>query len=243
MPSERGDRRHRAILRLARMTGPAPQPLRFVHDEQIDACRHRLSGQLRPFDQPFQRDHRAAVDVERVEAGAEVAHDVGQARRVEQREHLVILAPHLAQPLHRQRLRRDHQAALDILGVQQPVHDQRRLDGLAQPDLVCEQPPYRHPRRRAFRHVQLVREQPDASAEKRSQAARLARREQVQDVEARQEVFGLVDVARRQALDQRSIPQARLARSRARARRCCRRGGAWCRCAESARPGHALRSR
>ena len=201
VPSERGDRSDRAILRLARMSRPAPQPLRLVHDEQVDACRHRLSGQLGSFDEPLECDHRAAVDVERVEAGAEVAHDVGQARRVEEREHLVILAPQLAQPLHRQRLGRDDQAALDVLGVQQPVHDQRGFDGLAQPDLVCEQPPYRHPRGRAFRDVQLVREQPDASAEKRSQAARLARREQVQDVEARQEVFGVVDVARRQALD------------------------------------------
>ena len=210
VPSERGDRSDRAILRLARMSRAAPQPLRLVHDEQIDACRQRLSGQLGSFDEPLECDHRASVDVERVEAGAEVAHDVGQARRVEEREHLVILAPQLAQPLHRQRLGRDDQAALDVLGVQQPVHDQRGFDGLAQPDLVCEQPPYRHPRGRAFRDVQLVREQPDASAEKRSQAARLARREQVQDVEARQEVFGVVDVARRQALDERSIPPARL---------------------------------
>ncbi len=64
-------------------------------------------------DERLERDHRAAMDVERVEAGAEVARDVGQARRVEQREHLVVLAPQLAQPLHRQRLGRDDQAALD----------------------------------------------------------------------------------------------------------------------------------
>ena len=145
------------------------------------------------------------MDVERVEAGAEVARDVGQARRVEQREHLVILAPQLAQPLHRQRLGRDDQAALDLLRVQQPVHDQRGFDGLAQPHFVGEQPPHRHPRGRAFRDVQLMREQPDAPAEERSEAARLARREQVQDVEPRQEVFGVVDVARRQPLEQRPV--------------------------------------
>ena len=163
-------------------------------------------------DERLECDHRAAVDVERVEAGAEVAHDVGQARRVEEREHLVILAPQLAQPLHRQRLGSDDQAALDVLGVQQPVHDQRGFDGLAQPDLVCEQPPYRHPRGRAFRHVQLMREQADAPAEEGPEAARLTCREQVQDVEPRQEVFGIVDVARRQPLEQRAIASTRLLR-------------------------------
>ena len=38
-------------------------------------------------------DHGAAVHVERIEVGAEVARHVGEARRVEQREHLVILPP------------------------------------------------------------------------------------------------------------------------------------------------------
>ena len=98
------------------------------------------------------------MGVERVESGAEVARDVGQAQRVEEREHLVILAPQLAQPLHGQRLGHDDQAALDILRVQQAVHDERRFDGLAQPHLVGEEPPHRHPRRRAFRDVQLMRE-------------------------------------------------------------------------------------
>ena len=205
VPPERGDRRDRAIRRPARMPGRTPQPLRLVDDEQVDAGRHRLRGQLRPLDQRLERDHRAAMDVERVEAGAEVARDVGQARRIEQREHLVILAPQLAQPLHRQRLGRDDQAALDLLRVQQPVHDQRGFDGLAQADFVGEQPPHRHPRGRAFGDVQLMREQPDAPAEERSEAARLTRREQVQDVESRQEVFGVVDVARGQPLEQRPV--------------------------------------
>ena len=130
------------------------------------------------------------------------------ARRggVEQREHLVILAPQLAQPLHRQRLGRDDQAALDLLRVQQPVHDQRGFDRLAQPDFVGQQPPHRHPRGRAFGDVQLMREQPDAPAEERAEAARLARREQVQDVEPRQEVFGVVDC--------RPLPAARAATGR-----------------------------
>ena len=212
VPPERGDRRNRAIRRPARMPGRTPQPLRLVDDEQVDAGRHRLRGQLRPFDQRLERDHRAAMGVERVEAGAEVARDVGQARRVEQREHLVILAPQLAQPLHRQRLGGDDQAALDLLRVQQPVHDQRGFDGLAQPDFVCEQPSHRHPRGRAFRDVQLMREQPDPPTEERSEAARLARREQVQDVEAGQEVFGVVDVARGQPLEQRPVALLRVRR-------------------------------
>ena len=194
------------------MTRQTAQALRFVDDEQVDAGRHRLHGQLRPFDQRFECDHRAAMGVERVEAGAEVACDVGQSRRVQDREHLVILAPQLAQPLHRQRLGGDDQAAIDLLRVQQPVHDQRGFDGLAQPDLVCEQPSNRHPRGRAFRDVQLMREQPDPPAEERSEAARFTRREQVQDVEARQEVFGVVDVPRGQPLEQRPVALLRVRR-------------------------------
>ena len=100
------------------------------------------------------------------------------------------------------RLGRDDQAALDLPGVQQPVHDQRGFDSLAQPDLVCEQPPDRQPRRRALRDVQLVREQPHPPAQERSQTAGLTGRPQLQDVEAGQEVFGVIDLARRQPLEQ-----------------------------------------
>ena len=203
--AERGDRRDGAIFPLARMSAPAPQPLRLVDDEQVDAGGRRLAGQLGPLDQRLERDDRAAMDVERVEAGPEVAHDIGQARRIEQREHLVILAPQLAQPLHRERLGHDHQAAVDRPRVQQPVHDQRRFDGLAQPDFVGEQPSHRHPGGGALRDVQLVREQPHAAAEERSETVGLARRQQVQDVQARQEVLGLVDLAVGQPLEQRPV--------------------------------------
>ena len=48
-----------------------------------------------------------------LKSGAEVARHVGEALRVEQREHLVVLAPQLAEPLHGQRVRRHDQAALD----------------------------------------------------------------------------------------------------------------------------------
>ena len=242
VPAERGDRRNRAIPRLAGMPGRTPQPLRFVDDEQVDAGRHRLRGQLRPLDQRLERDHRAAMDVERVEAGAEVAADVGQARRVEQREHLVILAPQFAQPLHRQRLGRDDQAALDLPRVQQPVHDQRGFDGLAQPDLVGEQPSHRQPRGRAFGDMQLMREQPDPPAEERAEAARLARREQVQDVQARQEVVGVVDVPCGEPLEQRPIAPARVLRlGHERVAAAASRSVAPV--AENGRPAPALRSR
>ena len=179
-----------------------------------------------------------------IEAGAEVARDVGQARRIEQREHLVILAPQLAQPLHRQRLGRDDQAALDLLRVQQPVHDQRRFDGLAEPDFVGEQPAHRQSRGRALGDVQLVREQPHAAAEERAEAARLARRQQVQDVEARQEVFGLVDVAGGQPLEQRAVARGATAPA-SRHERVAGGGEPQRRAAlrESGRRGRGLRSR
>ena len=203
----------------------------------------RLPGQLGPLDQRLERDDRAAMDVERVEAGAEIARDVGQARRIEQREHLVVLAPQLAQPLHRERLGRDDQAALDLPRVQQPVHDQRRFDRLAQPDLVGEQPSHRDPGGGALRDVQLVREQPHPAAEERSEAAGLARRQQVQDVQARQEVLGVVDLTGGQPLEQRPVAPPRPPPSRARARRWPRPAAASRRPAGSGRAGRGPRWR
>lgn len=205
VPSQCGDRRNRAVAGLARVSRRTPQVLRLVHDQEVDPRVHRLPRQLGPLDQRFERDHRAGVDVERIEAGAEVALDVSQPRCVEQREHLVILAPQLAEPLHRQCLGRDDEAALDFSGVQQAVHDERRLDRLAESDFVGQQPPHRHPRRRALGDVHLVREEANASAEEGAEAARLPHGQQVQDVEVRQEVVGLVDLAGRQAVDQRQF--------------------------------------
>ncbi len=189
------------------MSGRAPQPVRFVHDEEIDARRHRLPSQLGSSDQRFERDDSAAMNVEWIEAGAEVARDISQTGRIEEREDVVILAPQLSQPLHGQRLGRDDQAALDLLRMQQPVHDQCGLDRLAEPDFVGEQPAHRHARGRVLRDVQLMREQPDPPAEERSEAARFADREQVQDVEPRHEVF----VRGRR----RPLPAARAATGRA----------------------------
>ena len=90
-------------------------------------------------------------------------------------------------------------------GVEQPIHDQRRLDRLAQPDLVGQQPAHRHPCRRAFGDVQLVREQPHAAAEKRAEAAGFTRRQEAQDVEPRQDVRGVVDLACGQPFEQRTV--------------------------------------
>ena len=45
--AEGGDRRDRAPRRFAGMSGRAPQALRFVHDQQVDAGLDRLLGQLR----------------------------------------------------------------------------------------------------------------------------------------------------------------------------------------------------
>ena len=191
--------------RLAGMTRRAAQSLCLVHDEQIDAARDRLLGQLRALDQHLERDHRAAMHVERVEVGTEVARDVGQARRIEQREHLVVLAPQLAQPLDGQRLGRDHQAALDLPGVHEPIQDQRGLDGLAEADFVGEQPAHRIAGARALRDVELVRKQPDASAEERAQAVGFAKSQEVQDVQAGHEVLDVVEIAQGEALEERAF--------------------------------------
>ena len=103
--------RDRAPGRVTGMPRRTPQALRFIDHEQVDAGSHRLLRQLRPLDQHLDRDHRAAMQLERVEVVAEVFGHVGKAIRVEQREHLVILAPQLAEPLHGQRVGGDHQAA------------------------------------------------------------------------------------------------------------------------------------
>ena len=41
----------------------------------LTAC----ARQVRPVDECFERDHRAAMDVEGIEPGTEVARDVGEA--------------------------------------------------------------------------------------------------------------------------------------------------------------------
>ena len=182
-----------------------PQPLRLVHDEQIDARRHGLRAQLLPFGERLERDHRAPVQLERIEAVAEVAPDVGEAAVVEQREDLVILAPQLAEPLHRERRRRHHEAALDLPAVHQMVEDEARLDGLPEADFVSQQPADRVAVRGPFGHVELVREQSHPAAQEGAEAARFADTPQVQDVEPDQEIARFVGIAQREPIEQRAF--------------------------------------
>ena len=152
------------------------------------------------------------MKLERIKVVAKVPGDITQPLRIEQREDLVILSPQFAQPLHRQRLRRHHQTALDLfnhrslggggLGMDQAIEDQRRLDGFTEADFVGQQPTNRVGSARAFRDVKLVGEQPHASAQERAQAIGLANRQQVQDVHPCDEVINLVEITRDQLLEQ-----------------------------------------
>jgi hypothetical protein len=170
-----------AIGAIARQPGvagvarTAAEPLGFVHDEEIDARSHRLAGQLRPFDEHLQRDHRADVGVERVEVGAEVARHVGEALRIEEREHLVIFPPELTEPLTVSVSGATTRQRFDLPCVHQPIQDERGLDGLSEADFVGEQPTHGIAGARALRDVELVGKEPDASAEEGAQAVGFAK--------------------------------------------------------------------
>ena len=212
------DGRDRPPAGLARVARRAAEPLCFVHDQQIDSRFHGLVGQLRALRQHFQRDHGATMSVERVEVGTEVARHVGEALRIEEREDLVVLPPELAQPLHGQRIRRDHEAAFDLSGVHEPIQDERGLDGLSEADFVGEQPAHGVAGARALRDVELVREEPDASAEEGAQAVGFAKGQEVQDVQAGHEILDVIEIAQGESLEERALelqgPQ-RLGRRRA----------------------------
>ena len=145
------------------------------------------------------------MHVERVEVGAEVARHVGEALRIEEREDLVVLPPELTQPLDGQRIRRDHEAAFHLPGVHEPIQDERGFDRLPEADFVGEQPAHRIAGARPLRDVELVREEPDASAEKRAQAVGFAKRQEVQDVQAGHEILDLVEIAQGEALEERAF--------------------------------------
>ena len=106
VPAERA-RSARRRATPARRDGPAAAAGAAPRPRPADRCRPPPPARVsaRPLDQRLERDHRAAMQLERIEAGAEVARDVGEASVVEQREDLVILAPQLAEPLHGQRRR------------------------------------------------------------------------------------------------------------------------------------------
>ncbi len=177
VPAEARNGRDRAPRRVTGLSRRTPQALRLIDDQQIDAGAHGLLRQLRAIDQHLDRDHRTAMELERVEVGAKIARHVGKTIRVEQREHLVVLSPQLAKPLDGQCVGRHHQAASHFSGVHELVQNERRLDGFPQTDFVRQQPANRIAGGGPLRHVQLVRKEPDATSEKRSQAIGLAQRQ------------------------------------------------------------------
>ena len=165
MTTQACDRRDRSPASVAWVTRRTPESLCFVDHQQVDSRSHRLVGELRALRQHLQRDHDATMHVERVELGTEIARDVGEALRIEKREHLVVLAPELTEPLNGQDIGCDDETAIDLPGVHQPIQDERRLDGLSEAHFVREQPTYGVAGARALRDVELVRKEPDASAE------------------------------------------------------------------------------
>jgi len=145
------------------------------------------------------------VGLERIEAVTVVPLDVAQSRLVEEHEYLMVLAPQLAEPLHGQRVGRHDQCAVGPAGVQQMVEHETGLDGLAQPDLVGQQPAYRVAARRALGRVELMREETNTPTEKRPESVGLACRGEVQHVEAHRELLGRVDVAAGEPVGQRTV--------------------------------------
>ena len=125
------DRCDRSPGGVARVAGRAAESLCLVHDEQVDAGAYGLVGQLRPLRQHLQGDHGTTMNVEGVEVGTEIARHVGEALRIEQREHLVVLAPELTEPLNGQDIGCDDETALDLPGVHEPIQDERGLDRLS----------------------------------------------------------------------------------------------------------------
>ena len=86
--------------------------------------------------------------------------------------------------------------------MHQTIQDERRFDGLAQTDLVGEQPSHRIRDARPFGDVKLVREQPDASPKEGAQAVGFAKRQEVQDAHPRHEVLDVVEVTKDEALEE-----------------------------------------
>ena len=161
VPVQARDGRDRAVGGVAGMARGPAQMMRLVHDQQVDSGCDRLLGEARTRDQRVETDHRMTVDVERIESGAEIALDVREPGLVQEHEDLVVLAPQLPQPLHGQRLGRDHERALGAPRADQVVRDQARLDRLSEADLVREQPPHRVLPGRLEGDVELMREETD----------------------------------------------------------------------------------
>ena len=131
--AQRRDRRDRAVRRVAGMAGRAAEAVRLVHDQQVDAGLDRApavsSGRATSVSSATTTRRWASNGLK---SRAEVARDVGEPLLVEQHEDLVVLPPQLAQPLHGQRLGRDHETPLGAARADEVVQDQARLDGLAE---------------------------------------------------------------------------------------------------------------
>ncbi len=104
--------------------------------------------------------------------------------------------------MDRQRIRRDDEAALDLSGMHESIQDERRFDGLAQTDLVGEQPSHRIRDARPFGDMELVREQPDASPQEGAQAVGFTKPQEVQDAHPRHEVLDVVEVTEDETLEE-----------------------------------------
>lgn len=190
MPAKRGNRRNRTVARVARVPARTANALRFVHHEQIDRRTHGLVGELGTLDERFHRHDNAAMDVEWIEGRSEVARNVGKPRTVEQREHLVILPPQLAKPLHGERFGHDDKAAIHSSCVYEPIEDQTRFDRLAESHFVGQQPAHGIRRGCALRHVELMRKQPNPSAKKGSEDVVFTNRPEAANVAKRRGVKG-----------------------------------------------------
>ena len=106
------------------------------------------------------------------------------------------------EPLHRERLRRHHQAALRPSRPEEAAQHEAGLDRLAEPHLVGQQPAHRVGGGRALGGVELVGEETDPPAQKRAETLGLPQRSQVQGVQPQGQVFDGIDVPGGQALDE-----------------------------------------
>jgi RNA polymerase sigma-70 factor (ECF subfamily) len=198
-----GERGGDAVLRIAWMAGRPPQVVGLVNDDDVEAGLHRQLGEPGLLHQCLDGHDHAMMGIERVESLAVFAVHVLKALFVQQHEDLVVLAPQLAEPLHDQGSRGDDERAVGPAPSQQVVQDQAGLDGLAQSDLVGQQPADRVGAGGRLGHVKLVRKEPDAPTEEGAQAVRLAHGSQVQGVQPQGEGVQGVDVTVGQPVAQR----------------------------------------
>ena len=190
------DRRDRAPAGLAGVARRAPEPLRFVHDQEVDARLHRLVGQLRA----LRSSISSAITARRCTSNGLKSGPKSRAtsaRRCASSSVKTWWYFRHSSPSHwtvsasgaTTRQRSTFPACTSRFRMS------ARLDGLAEADFVGEQPAHGVAGARALRDVELVREEPDASAEERAEAVGFAKAQEAQDVEARHEVLDVVEIA------------------------------------------------